>query len=235
MKPKQLNRWTRQAGLAAVTLTTALVFAVGAEANPDLLTQARDAINAGRSEEALSQLNQMETPANANSYHRLRGRAYHNLGRTPEAIVEYQKALAVNPKDAWSMNNLGLIYLQLGQHENALPPLARAIEIRTDEAVMHNNLGVALERSGYLLEARDCYANAAAVDPTHPTAAANLVRVEARTPEAGAEPADLAGLADQFEAEISDWQAPESASSGETEPQDSEDTAALTDETQDQK
>ena len=55
-------------------------------------------------------------------------------GRGPEAIDAYQRALALDDRDVWAMNNLGLLYIQQGRFEEALPPLARAVELRANVA-----------------------------------------------------------------------------------------------------
>ena len=74
-----------------------------------------------------------------------------------EAIDAYQRALAVDDHDVWSMNNLGLIYIEQGRSPEALPALARAVELRGNSPVFQNNLGTALERSGYPVAAAKAY------------------------------------------------------------------------------
>ena len=53
---------------------------------------------------------------------------------------------ALDERDVWSMNNLGLIYIQQDRSSEALAPLARAVELRSNAPVFQNNLGTALER-----------------------------------------------------------------------------------------
>ena len=60
---------------------------------------------------------------------RLRGRALGALGDFEQAVDAYRRAITLDERDAWSMNNLGLLYLQEGWPEEALYPLARAVEL----------------------------------------------------------------------------------------------------------
>ena len=82
---------------------------------------------------------------------RLLGRAHYGLAQVDQAIDAYHRALAVDERDVWSMNNLGLIYIEQGRSPEALPALARAVELRDNSPVFQNNLGTALEKSGYPL------------------------------------------------------------------------------------
>ena len=79
--------------------------------------------------------------------------------------------------DVWSMNNLGLIYIEQGRSAEALPPLARAVELRSNSPVFRNNLGTALERAGYPVGAAKAYEAAIAVDSTYGKASVSLARV----------------------------------------------------------
>jgi Flp pilus assembly protein TadD len=103
-------------------------------------------------------------------------------------------AIALDPTDAWSMNNLGLLYLDGGFPADALPWLAKAVETKDNVAAFHNNLGMALEHSGRFVAAATAYKGALEADPNYGKAKQNLARVEAvkSGPE---EPFDLAALA----------------------------------------
>jgi tetratricopeptide (TPR) repeat protein len=125
---------------------------------------------------------------------RLMARVYSAKGDTDQAIDAYRMAIALDPTDAWSMNNLGLLYLEGGFPEDALPWLAKAVETKDNVAAFHNNLGMALEHSGRFVAAATAYKGALEADPKYGKAKQNLARVEAvkSGPE---EPFDLAALA----------------------------------------
>jgi superkiller protein 3 len=132
------------------------------------------------------------------------GRARYELKQIPEAIDAYQRAIALDQRDSWAMNNLGLIYIQQDRIDAALPVLARAVELRSSSPVYQNNLGTALERSGYFTAAKQAYQAALTADSTYGKAAASLARV---TPHAAKDTTavDLAVLATEFQAEIERW------------------------------
>jgi tetratricopeptide (TPR) repeat protein len=125
---------------------------------------------------------------------RLMARAYSAKGDMDQAIDAYRMAIVLDGSDAWSMNNLGLLYLELGFPADALPWLAKAVETKDNVAVFHNNLGMALEHSGRFVAAATAYKGALDADPNYGKAKQNLLRVEAVKggPE---EPFDLAALA----------------------------------------
>src|SRR5439155_27069905 len=80
----------------------------------------------------------------SNEAYRLVGRVKRELGDSSGAIVAYKKAIVLDERDAWSMNNLAKVYIGQGQFEEALGPLVRAIEIDSTVAAFHTNLGRAL-------------------------------------------------------------------------------------------
>jgi Tfp pilus assembly protein PilF len=138
----------------------------------------------------------------SNDAHRLQGRAYSQLGQVENAIAAYHKAIMSDEQDAWSMNNLGLIFIEEERFVEALLPLARAVALRDDVAVFQNNLGMALERVGHFRAAEEAYRSAVAIDGSHKSASSNLARVESviEDPDIGA--IDLKELAHRFDEEI---------------------------------
>ncbi|MEJ2721223.1 MAG: tetratricopeptide repeat protein, partial [bacterium] len=138
----------------------------------------------------------------SNDAYRLKGRAY---GQTDEAIRAYRRAIQIDPADAWSMNNLGLIWIESGQFDRALPPLARAVELTGDMPVFLNNLGMALEGTGHFRAAEEEYQNAVDIEPSYFKAAANLSRIEGVVEDPNLEPVDLEVAAGDFADEIARW------------------------------
>ena len=110
---------------------------------------------------------------------RLLGRVYVEQRKSDEAADAYRRAIALDPHDAWSMNNLGLLLLEQHRADEALPLLARAVQLRMDVPAFHNNLGMALEHTGRFLAAAEEYRGALTADPGYGKAKQNLARVEA--------------------------------------------------------
>jgi len=125
---------------------------------------------------------------------RLIARAHSAKGEFEPAVDAYRRAIALDGSDAWSMNNLGLLYLEHGFVEDALAYLAKAVQMNENVAAFHNNLGMALEHEGRFVAAATAYKGALTADPGYKKAKQNLVRVEAvkAGPE---EPFDLAAVA----------------------------------------
>ena len=135
-----------------------------------------------------------EVDAESATVPRLMARAYSAKGDFEPAVDAYRRAIALDGSDAWSMNNLGLLYLDHGFVEDALPYLAKAVQMKENVAAFHNNLGMALEHQGRFVAASTAYKGALTADPGYKKAKQNLVRVEAvkSGPE---EPFDLAAVA----------------------------------------
>jgi Flp pilus assembly protein TadD len=140
---------------------------------------------------------------------RVLGNAHAQLGNVDDAIEAYREAIVLNGDDAWSMNNYGLLLIQLSHFYEAVPPLARAVELTPGSALFQNNLGSALERVGELTAAAQAFEAALAADASHARARANLARVSARI-EAGMPArarADLSGYARSFDEQVQRWRA----------------------------
>ena len=137
--------------------------------------------------------------------HRMLGRVHSALGSRDEAIEAYRTALTIDPTEAWSMNNLALIYIQQERYEQALGPLARAVQLRPGAPVFQNNLGIALEGAGHIGAAREAFLAAIAADSTYAKAQVSLTRVEGIEEVPGMIPVELSVLADDFEREVQRW------------------------------
>ncbi len=134
----------------------------------------------------------------SNSTQRVLGRALHSLGLAEDAIAAYENALAINDRDVWSMNNIGLILIEEERFLEAILPLARAIQIREDIAVIYNNLGIALERTRRYEAAAQAYCSAMALNSGDQRAEVNLLRVEELQEEPGLSQWDLDLLAQRY-------------------------------------
>ena len=160
-----------------------------------LVNLSRVLIDQKRMDEALVRLTKAEDlePRNAD-VQRLFGRAYTATGTTDKAVDAYRHAIALDSHDAWSMNNLGLLFLEQQHADAALPLLARAVELRDDVPAFHNNLAMALEHTGRFRAAAEEYRSALTADPGYAKAQRNLARVEA-VKVVSEEPFDLAAAA----------------------------------------
>lgn len=136
---------------------------------------------------------------------RVLGNARSDIGLVDDAVAAYRQALVIEHRDAWTMNNLGLLMIREGRYEEALRPLARATELRPDVAVFQNNLGVALERTGQPVAAVSAFRAALEAKPEYEKARISLERVESRAAEPTVEPVDLTGLAREFADEVEGW------------------------------
>ena len=167
---------------------------------------ARVLLDTGRPREALERVERAMAiePLSAEGL-RLLGRSRYELKQVPEAIDAYQRAIVLDERDVWALNNLGLIYIQQDRSEAAVPVLARAVELRSDSPVFQNNLGTALERTGHYAAAKKAYESALAADSTYGKASASLARV---TPLAAGDSAtvDLSTFVTEFHAELERWQ-----------------------------
>ncbi|HEV8176214.1 MAG TPA: tetratricopeptide repeat protein [Gemmatimonadales bacterium] len=170
-----------------------------------LFNSSRVLLESGRPKEALERIEKaLGQEPMSNEGLRLLGRTRYDIGEVEGAIGAYRRALSLDERDVWSMNNLGLIYIQQDRSLEALAPLARAVEIRSNAPVFQNNLGTALERSGYPKAAAEAYEAAIAVDSTYQKASVGLARVTTeQKPETS--PVDLATLSSQFQASIETW------------------------------
>ncbi|MEZ4585071.1 MAG: tetratricopeptide repeat protein [Gemmatimonadales bacterium] len=142
------------------------------------LNSARVFLDQGRDHEAIERvLVALDLDSVSAEGFRLLARAQHRLGDVGAALDTYRHALVVNEKDTWTMNNLGVLYIEEGDPESALPPLARAVELRSTAPVFQNNFGTALERAGFLGAAKRAYQAALDADPSYAKARTSLTRV----------------------------------------------------------
>jgi superkiller protein 3 len=91
------------------------------------------------------------------------GYAYSALNRPGDAKVEYERAIALDPKMAAAYLNLGVTLLN-ADPAAAIAPLEKAAELSPDDARTKWLLGTALERNGKLPEAIDQYRAARKLD-----------------------------------------------------------------------
>jgi tetratricopeptide (TPR) repeat protein len=81
------------------------------------------------------------------------------------AITCYDKAIEMDPKDAYAWHNKGVSLQNLGRDEDALTCYDKAIEIDPKDAVAWSNKGASLGCLGRYEEALTCYNKAIEIDP----------------------------------------------------------------------
>ena len=114
-------------------------------------------------------------PDYAEGHHNL-GVAFDRMGRTAEAVTEFQAAMQLNPKlaDAEAHSNLGTLLQKIGRAAEAEAYIRRAIELSPGFADAHLNLGNALERLQRPSEAIAEYQEAVRLAPGWAEARNNL-------------------------------------------------------------
>lgn len=90
------------------------------------------------------------------------------------AVVEWSKALELEPDEAPAHNNLGLALVETGKVEEGMEHYRRALELSPGYPEAHNNLGSALVRGRRLPEAVGQFENALESNPDHARAHVNL-------------------------------------------------------------
>ncbi len=95
-------------------------------------------------------------------------------GELQDAVIAYQKIVAISPHDAEAHSNLGSTLKELGRLEDAVKSYNKAIAIRPDLAEAHSNLGSTLKELGRLEDAVKSYNKAIASKPDLAEAHSNL-------------------------------------------------------------
>jgi predicted O-linked N-acetylglucosamine transferase (SPINDLY family) len=103
--------------------------------------------------------------ANMAEQYNEQGNACAERWQLAEAIVCYERALAINPNFAGAWNNLGITCKDLKQIDRAIGCYRRALELAPGFAGVWNNLGNAFKEQGRRQEALSCYRKAQALVP----------------------------------------------------------------------
>jgi tetratricopeptide (TPR) repeat protein len=77
-----------------------------------------------------------------------RGVAFINMQRVAEAREAFESALAIEPRYAPALVNIGNLHLEDGDVDGAIRYYERAVLCDDDYALAHHNLGVAYKRLG---------------------------------------------------------------------------------------
>ena len=99
-------------------------------------------------------------------------------GKVDEAVAEFQKALALDPKYTAAHLNLGYAYDRKGQIDEAMAQYQKVIALEPGNVFAHNNLGVLYDKKGLYAEAIKEFEQVLQVDPSNATARDNLERAK---------------------------------------------------------
>lgn len=99
-------------------------------------------------------------------------------GKLDEAIAEFQKALALDPKYTAAHLNLGYAYDRQGRPEEAMAQYQKVIALEPGNLFAHNNLGVLYDKKGLYAEAVAAFEKVLQIDPSNATAMENLERAK---------------------------------------------------------
>jgi protein O-mannosyl-transferase len=91
-----------------------------------------------------------------------------DLGRTAEALPYFERASAINPRDAISRSNIAADLLDRGRLREAVAEYELTLTLTSDPeivAISHKNLGTAYRRLGDLAKSRQHYQAAAQLNP----------------------------------------------------------------------
>jgi Tfp pilus assembly protein PilF len=103
-----------------------------------------------------------------------RGRTLLDLWRADEALMDFQKAVAIEPNSAAPLNNCGISLILLRRYEEALKTLDRALSIAPGLPELFTNKGSALKHLGRFDEALANFGRAIALRPDYAEAHSNL-------------------------------------------------------------
>jgi tetratricopeptide (TPR) repeat protein len=110
-------------------------------------------------------------------YHAQRGRCLIALHRPRDGFESAERALALEPERALTLDTIGVVLTHAGAHAEALEPFRRAVARDASKAQYHYNLGAAEQFVGDFARAAEAYREAIRLDPKHHRAWSALAQV----------------------------------------------------------
>ena len=119
---------------------------------------------------------------NQNSYraHINLGLALNQRGNKTDAIIQFRKALSLNPYSSSAHNDLGIVLKDTGHLDEAIAQYYEALQYNSAYAEAHYNLGIAYSEQGHNQLAINHYLDAIKIDPYYTKAHFNLGNTLAR-------------------------------------------------------
>jgi tetratricopeptide (TPR) repeat protein len=112
------------------------------------------------------------------------GEAVYRLGRIPEAIGHFERALQIDPNQASVYSSMGAALLEIGRPDESLVSLQKAIELDPKSSDAHYNLGNTFLQMGRANDAVAYYKHALALAPDDTETMNNLAWTLATSPDA---------------------------------------------------
>lgn len=96
-----------------------------------------------------------------------RGNAYYGKMDYRRAFADYDRALALDPKNIFTYNDRGLIFMVRKDYDRAIADYSRAIELDRNYAIAYDNRGIAYKDKMDYERAIADYRKAISLDPQH--------------------------------------------------------------------
>ncbi|MBD3561261.1 tetratricopeptide repeat protein [Planktothrix sp. FACHB-1355] len=106
-----------------------------------------------------------QNPNNAKTFAQ-RGESYRQMKRYPEALADFNRAIALSPNYAWAYAHRGVVYRRLLRYEEAWADFNKAIELKPDYAWAYAYRGVMCSIANRYAEAVVEFDRAIALDET---------------------------------------------------------------------
>ena len=98
-------------------------------------------------------------------FYESRGHAYLEKRQYAKAILDFNKALQMNPADAYAYRNRGRAYAEQGQYDLAISDYNKALEINPRYGDAYMNRGLVYHAKGLYDQAISDYTKALEIDP----------------------------------------------------------------------
>lgn len=163
------------AGILVLAGVALLAYQAGRRGKPEIPTYGTIAPQTGlpalsRTAPAFIPQMQPPPPADDGADPAVTGDRYFESGRFLEAAAFYKKAVEKNPKDADSLNDLGLAYHYTGDAKAAVESLRKAVRANPKYQVAWLSLGFVLTHQDKLAEANEALKKCIAIDGDSPQA-----------------------------------------------------------------
>jgi len=159
------SHWLRRRRVQALSVLILILAACGAR------TVARNAD--WRNEDTLFNVTTSSAPDNARAHLNL-GNVHYRDGRYREALVEFRKALDIDPQYASAWSSSAGAYKELGQLDDAFRCMERALAIEPTNSNFHSSLGILYVQRNQFAEAIGCFQRALEYNPDNAKARFNL-------------------------------------------------------------